>query len=260
MALQNLSILDKASAEQFYQDVLNKIKDPNKFYTEKILSLNTILEKVYKEITKNKLPDKMHLSEIITYVKENYTVKGYLIYNSVKLNNIGNDKRHNAIEPKPSSYPESIRTVIDCINFYSSIDIPQELEDVYQMIFSNGITPDNKFGNNEISKEDINGIERRMNDVLVMLNKARGTIACTFDNVIIKVIVHINKIELFVDDKLLSRWSAVTWYLPFKKKLIIQADFPFLSGTKTIEVYIKTSFFTKVMVCLNGVYFGGDKI
>jgi hypothetical protein len=86
-----------------------------------------------------------------------------------------------------------------------------------------------------------------------------ANVICNFEGVSIKVVNSVTNTKLFVDDKLLDQWNALI--APVKKKLILKAvNYPFKSGSKTIEVYNKAMFSNKFMVCVNGEYVGGDRI
>jgi hypothetical protein len=84
-------------------------------------------------------------------------------------------------------------------------------------------------------------------------------VVCNYDGSSIKVSSHLTNVQLFVDNKLMDQYVALIGHI--KKTLILQAvDYPFKSGTKTIEVYNKALFFNRFMVCVNGEYVGGDKM
>jgi hypothetical protein len=84
-------------------------------------------------------------------------------------------------------------------------------------------------------------------------------VVCNYDGSPIKVVNHMTSVQLFVDNKLMDQYNALI--APIKKTRILQAiDYPFKSGSKTIEVYNKAILFNKFMVCVNGEHIGGDKM
>jgi len=130
-----LTILDKPLAEQFYREILNLIEQPSRLHSDKTFDLGIMLEKIYTAITGNALSERDDFNDKIIYIRDHYAVDSLLIDRSDLIRRTTNDKRHKGIIPKISYYAIFIETVMDCIAFYSSMDIPAELQYAYEHIF-----------------------------------------------------------------------------------------------------------------------------
>jgi len=131
-----LEILDKALAKQFFERLLNLIEQPDTQYELKIIKLGAIHEAIYKELTKNKLSERDTLFDRIEYIKNNYCIDELIINGAHAIRKTINDMRHFGKEFEKYYYETFIKTVMDCIFFYSSLDIPEELRKAYVKIIS----------------------------------------------------------------------------------------------------------------------------
>jgi len=130
-----LKILDKALAEQLYRKILKLIKQPKRQYYDKFIDIGVILERIYTEITKGEKAKKDDLYEKIIYVKNKYRVDSEIISRSHDIRKTINDRRHEGEIPKPSKYPIFIEILMDCIEYYSSVSKPSELQTAYENLF-----------------------------------------------------------------------------------------------------------------------------
>lgn len=131
-----LNILDESIAKEAYSELLKIINQPKRLHTDKIIDIGVIIERIYTEITKNSLSVKDDLLKKIDFVKNNYNIPSDIIKNSHEIRKKINDRRHSGTVPKTSFYPTSIETVMECVNFYSGMKIPTELQNAYDNFFT----------------------------------------------------------------------------------------------------------------------------
>jgi hypothetical protein len=160
-----LNVFDKALAEKLYNEVLKLINDDSRFCLDKIMDLGAFTEEIYTEITKNDLPRNAVLNDRIICAKEKYTVPDVIFERSMSIKNTVNNKRHKNIKPKVSSYTLFIDYLIECNKYFSSVDVPQELERAYNNIHSGGKS------NPENNKDELDKINKRMEEIESLINK-----------------------------------------------------------------------------------------
>jgi|GEM_PF-925841 len=136
-----LNILDKTSAEQSYGKLLEIIRQPDRLPTDKLIDIGVILEKLYKKITANAPSDLQTLESRIDFIEQTQDVPEKLIFGSHKIRNLTNKRRHEGAKITPKTYLACIETLMVCIDFYSGMGVPPELESAYNAIFASADKP-----------------------------------------------------------------------------------------------------------------------
>jgi hypothetical protein len=84
------------------------------------------------------------------------------------------------------------------------------------------------------------------------------SVVCDYEGKTIKVVNTFLKCSLFVEDKLMAE-NKDLFALDPSKPLLSVLDYPFVSGTKNIDVFVESGMVSvKIKICVNGQKIGGD--
>jgi len=85
-------------------------------------------------------------------------------------------------------------------------------------------------------------------------------IACRYDGALIQVFNSLTMATLYVEGVVVDQFHGLE--AGIGKRLVLKAvSYPFKSGSKTIQVFLKSGLFSlKWMLCIDGNYICGDKI
>lgn len=120
-----MKILSERTAILNYE----KIKEIND--KEKTSRLSPILEEIFKEITSSDMASHEKLFDRIKYVIDNNNIPKEIIDGAHKARMLFNDIRHKGLYANEIDYKNSVEAIAKCIEYFSSIKIPDEVECIF---------------------------------------------------------------------------------------------------------------------------------
>lgn len=124
--------LSEKTASISYGKIKTTHNASNLTASEKVPKIGQILEHIFKEMTAN---DVISTANLFARMSHLYTahsnVPRHIVDITHQTRKICNDIRHNSLIPNDKDYVACVESVALCINFFSGVAIPQEIECIY---------------------------------------------------------------------------------------------------------------------------------
>lgn len=137
-----MNILSEKTANLNYEKI-KEIHHKNCSSNEKISKIGVILESVFKYMTANDMVSDAKIFDRMKFVFENNNVPSDIISSTHRTRILCNEIRHKGIEANKIDYTTIVAAVAKCINFFSDVLIPPDVECIFNsaIIPSPAITP-----------------------------------------------------------------------------------------------------------------------
>ena len=133
----NLSILSKKTADNLYSEMIKIIEQKDRQPFDKLISICSVLEKLYKSITSGEIGEDATLFDRQEYIHNKWSVPEDIQEGSNKIRKSANKYRHEGEIPEGNYYLNTLEALKNCINYYSNKKIPSELKNIADKINKN---------------------------------------------------------------------------------------------------------------------------
>jgi hypothetical protein len=126
-----MSILSEITANQNYGRIANIHSDDKHSSIEKTPKLWPILETIFIEMTSNDVAFGTSIIDRMKFLYDGKNVPKEIVDSTHKTRMLCNAIRHKGHEANEIDYKEAVESLAKCINYFSGIPIPPEVECIY---------------------------------------------------------------------------------------------------------------------------------
>jgi uncharacterized protein YegL len=111
---------------------LKKIEDQNGLSSaEKAPKVGAVLENLFRESTKDDVKSNESLFNRMIHIFDNNSIPKHIVDGAHEVRILCNQIRHNGLKANTKDYEGSVKSVSDCIFYFSEVDIPDYVQAIY---------------------------------------------------------------------------------------------------------------------------------